>query len=558
MRLLTLLISLLFFGESLIAQDAFSFKAQSIPEVTGLLKGYQPERDSGMVIKYSIVVPTPERQREKTTKPNPDGTFALELDFPIRRTQVWVHIGELYFGHIMADKGLEILVDLDKLHKAKRSNFFNPHVTYAGPDADINTYLGRFTQFEIARRPLSNPMISIMQDREATPDEKWLRLERDVHGHMKEVMDKYIAKYPGPYEDLLWDIWQSERLSFLFLIYRNKPFPDTLANLALNYKPKIFTNESVLNYMNYQGRFHHTLSEQERLMTIVMVKDSKRLLPAQQEQIQEYVFLEQARRSNGDLDTDRLNELRKQILADHDSVLYEHQVDLFRQKVMQAGDPEVRDLMRMVSGEEDVWKRSLYMRQVLQDMENPWLAEIMKTQWEENKDDLRKMEENLASIKVAAKEGPLGEELGTMDNGARMIQAADQSLDDLLASLRKDIGNKPMLIDLWATWCAPCISDMEESKPNIEKLREMGVEVVYLCTTSGSSVDRWKNRVAQMDLPTRHIYLTDAQSDEIMEKFNLRGFPSHLFFDADGQYYPDVVHSIGRAELDVFEEYLDK
>jgi len=558
MRLLSLLTCLLFFGESLIAQDAFSFKAESIPEVTGVLKGYQPDRDSGMVIKYSIVVPTPERQREKTTKPNPDGTFALELDLPIRRTQVWLYIGELYFGHIMADQGLEILVDLDKLHEAERSNFFNPHVTYAGPDADMNTYLGRFTQFEIDRRPMSNPMIGIMQDREATPDEKWLRMERDVHSHMKKVMEEYITQYPGKYQDFLWDMWQSERLSFLFLIYRNKSFPDTLADLALNYKPKIFTNESVLNYLNYHGRYHHSLSDQERLLTIGQIKDSKQLLPEQREQIQEYVMLEQALMSDGDVDMDRRNELRKQILADHDSVLYERQVGLFREKVMQAGDPEVRDLMRMVSGEEDVWKRSLYMRQVLQDMENPWLTEIIKTQWEENKENLRRMEENLASIKVTAKDGPLGEELGTMENGARMIQATDQSLDDLLASLRKDIGNKPMLIDLWATWCAPCISDMEESKPNIEKLSEMGVEVVYLCTTSGSSLERWKNRVAQMDLPTRHIYLTDAQSDEIMEKFNLRGFPSHLFFDSDGQYYPDVVHSIGRAKLDAFEDYLGK
>ncbi len=555
MRSITLFICLLFFGESLIAQDAFSFKAEAIPEITGTLIGYDHALDSAMVIKYAVVTPSPEGQVEKTTRPNPDGSFALTLDYPIRRTQIWMHLGDYYYGQLIADQGLHVQANLDSLKKKDGVAFNSPHVTYDGPDGALTAYMNQYTSYEIARRK-GNPLLSILRDREASATEKWQRLENELFDHKKLVIDSFLQDYPSQYGKLLYNNWQSDRLGWMFPIYRGQDIPEFLQEQVQAHAPELFTNEGILNFVNYQIGGYFGWTDKERFAALADILESAELSSDRKQPIRDLLTMHRQQQAEKTTDQKAYQDLRKQVLDDVDSLLFVAQVNHFRQNLQAVSNSEVRDLMRLMAGGDVVWKRDVYTQLVLPDIENDWLAAIMEQQWSVNKDKLKKIEENLASIKITAKEGPLGEELGTMDNGARLIQAADQSLDDLLASLRKDIGNKPMLIDLWATWCGPCIADMKESRPNIEKLREMGVEVVYICTTEGSSKDNWQSRVAQFDLPTRHIYLTDAQSTEIMKKFNLRGFPSHLFFDADGQYFPDVVHSIGRAELDVFEEYL--
>jgi len=553
MRSITLFICLLFFGESLIAQDTFSFNAKAVPEITGTLIGYDHAIDSGMIIKYAIVTPSPERQVDKTTRPNPDGSFSLMLDYPIRRTQVWMHLGDYYYGQLIADEGLHIQANLDSLRKLDGVAFDSPHVTFRGPDGALTDYMNQYTSYEIARRK-GNPLLSILRDREATATEKWQRLENDLFDHKKLVIDSFLQDYPSQYGELLYNNWQSDRLGWMFPTYRGQDIPDFLQEQVQAHVPEVFTNEGILNFVNYQIGGYFGWTEEERFIALENILDEEGLAPERKQPIRDLLVMH--RQAEKATSQEAYQDLRKQVLDDVDSLLFVAQVNRFRQELQAVNGSEVRDLMRLMAGGDEVWKRNVYTKLVLPDVENKWLARIMEQQWSVNKDKLKKIEENLASIKVVAKEGPLGEELGTMDNGARMIQATDQSIDDLLASLRKDIGNKPMLIDLWATWCGPCIADMKESRPNIDKLRNMGVEVVYLCTTEGSSKDTWKSRVAQFDLPTRHLYLTDAQSTEIMKKFNLRGFPSHLFFDADGQYYPDLVHSIGRADLSAFEEYL--
>jgi thiol-disulfide isomerase/thioredoxin len=556
MRSITLFICLLFFGESLIAQDAFSFNAEAIPEITGTLTGYDHALDSGMIIKYAVVTPSPERQVEKTTRPNPDGTFSLTLDYPIRRTQIWMHLGDYYYGQLIVDRGLRIQANLDSLRKLDGVSFDSKYVSFTGPDGPLTAYMNQFTTYEIARRPGNNPLLSILRDRESPPDEKWQRLENELFDHKKLVIDSFLQEYPSEYGNLLYNNWQSERLGWMFPIYRGQDIPESLQKQVQEHAPELFTNAGILNFVNYQiGRFFGWTDE-ERFSALETIAEEENLSANRRQAIHDLLAMHLQQQEDENTNQEAYKDLRKQVLDDVDSLLYVAQVNRFRKKLRTVSNSEVRDLIRLIAGGDEVWKRHVYTSLLLPDIENDYLADVMERQWKSNKDKLKRIEESLASIKVIAKDGPLGEELGTMDNGTRMIQATDQSLDDLLASLRKDIGNKPMLIDLWATWCGPCIADMRESKPNIEKLREMGVEVVYLCTTEGSSTDAWKSRVAQFDLPTRHIYLTDAQSTEIMKKFNLRGFPSHLFFDADGQYYPDVVHSIGRADTSVFEEYL--
>ena len=162
----------------------------------------------------------------------------------------------------------------------------------------------------------------------------------------------------------------------------------------------------------------------------------------------------------------------------------------------------------------------------------------------------------MAAIQVNAADSPIGKNLGTLDSGAEFYQAEQAKLEELLGALRSAAGDKAVLLDVWATWCGPCIFDMKQSQPNIEKLDKMGVEVVYICVDTGTNRDTWQKKVTELGLSTKHIFLSTDLSEQIMEYFELKGYPSHVFLDKNGKYHPDVVSSIRNIDFEKIQEKL--
>ena len=71
--------------------------------------------------------------------------------------------------------------------------------------------------------------------------------------------------------------------------------------------------------------------------------------------------------------------------------------------------------------------------------------------------------------------------------------------------------NGPLLINLWATWCAPCLKELKELAQNSSILRDERIEVIAL------SVD--------------NIYEDRGiGSEEVIEKVRLSGYEGRLGF----------------------------
>jgi thiol-disulfide isomerase/thioredoxin len=87
---------------------------------------------------------------------------------------------------------------------------------------------------------------------------------------------------------------------------------------------------------------------------------------------------------------------------------------------------------------------------------------------------------------------------------------------------------KWVLVNLWATWCVPCLREM----PELEALSKAHDDVVVL----GLAVDgQSPRRVAQFAEKLHVSYPVVAGDEKLAAQFGARGYPTSILFDPAGK-----------------------
>lgn len=91
--------------------------------------------------------------------------------------------------------------------------------------------------------------------------------------------------------------------------------------------------------------------------------------------------------------------------------------------------------------------------------------------------------------------------------------------------------NKGVFIDLWATWCAPCLEAMKQFKNVKGDFKDKDVVFVYI--TNGSSPKKlWEQNI--QGIGSEHYYLTDEQWEYMMDQMGFEGIPSYVLYNKEG------------------------
>ena len=95
-----------------------------------------------------------------------------------------------------------------------------------------------------------------------------------------------------------------------------------------------------------------------------------------------------------------------------------------------------------------------------------------------------------------------------------------------LASLK----GKVVVLDMWATWCGPCIAEMPEYAEFARKNQPKGVEVVGIVFASGEPQEI-SDFVREHRIPYKQL----LGPDELLDSFGANsGFPTTFVIDAQG------------------------
>lgn len=93
---------------------------------------------------------------------------------------------------------------------------------------------------------------------------------------------------------------------------------------------------------------------------------------------------------------------------------------------------------------------------------------------------------------------------------------------------------KIYLIDFWATWCGPCVSEMEYLHKAYEKYKEKGLELISV-SLDWRYEDLTKFREGKWKLPWFNVFEKYSDESATVKNFELVSIPKPVLIDAEGK-----------------------
>ncbi len=131
---------------------------------------------------------------------------------------------------------------------------------------------------------------------------------------------------------------------------------------------------------------------------------------------------------------------------------------------------------------------------------------------------------------------------------------------DAPAVTPETMAGRPYLLALWASWCGPCVDEMEAMHGGYAELnaaREGGVE--FLSISMDDDVRTVADfRATRWPMPWRHaIATTEEQREALREAFSSRALPFHVLVDAEGTVVSDRIDLHGADVAATVADLLD-
>lgn len=114
----------------------------------------------------------------------------------------------------------------------------------------------------------------------------------------------------------------------------------------------------------------------------------------------------------------------------------------------------------------------------------------------------------------------------------------DNSAIETIADIIAPYKGKPVLIDLWATWCRPCLESFTRVEPLQKYAADNNLQLLYISIDEEPGIERkWKNIALKNNLTGDHVLMNQAVKDEIYSTFGSNGnmfIPCYVFVTPDG------------------------
>ncbi|KQS32995.1 TlpA disulfide reductase family protein [Dyadobacter sp. Leaf189] len=99
----------------------------------------------------------------------------------------------------------------------------------------------------------------------------------------------------------------------------------------------------------------------------------------------------------------------------------------------------------------------------------------------------------------------------------------------------EDFKEKFVFIDLWATWCAPCIAEIPHLKNAQERYKGKKVVFVSLSVDYQKNHDKWKKFVMEKNLTGVQVIADKAWQSQFIKDYAVSSIPRFILIDPEGK-----------------------
>lgn len=440
---------------------------------------------------------TPSGQISESIEIGHNGKFTINGISFKKLNQIWLSIDDLFYGEILISTDLTITIDYSKLSRSKVT-FYGEGIEFGGSDSEATILTNKWISYRRDEKLELESKIQGVSYLNVTEAEKADNLDY-LFDKLKKLEDSFLLGYSDSLKWILRDKNQAEHYNQLFLCINKENINWVNLEEALSFTPKILGNSGWLFY-NYQS---WVLGESYMGSTIFR---------------------------NWDNQEKNLNKISK------------HNADFLILSAM----PDNLE-----------WKEK-YIDKFLPHASQDWVKRHMKEALVLTRNKIEEINKELDQAKNFEKHDKLGKSHKQYKFGADSYVNEEEDILSFISSLQNSFKGEAIIIDLWATWCAPCISDMRNSKPTKKEISNLPLKIIYVCTSQSSNIQNWEKSIAETKVSGTHIYINEKLTSAFMDKFELSGYPSYLFFDSKGEYIKDVIQSISTIDIDSIKGYLNE
>lgn len=118
-----------------------------------------------------------------------------------------------------------------------------------------------------------------------------------------------------------------------------------------------------------------------------------------------------------------------------------------------------------------------------------------------------------------------------------------------------DLKGKYVYIDVWATWCGPCIKEIPFLKEVEEKYHNKNIEFVSISIDNTKDHDKWKKMVADKELGGVQLIADAAWESQFVQDYAVQGIPRFILIDPNSNIVtPDAPRPSDEKLKELFKE----
>ena len=520
--------------------DSVYSNSHTIPIINGKIINISKGEINSLSIVYTLVTPFSGRQVKKITKLDANGSFKLLLDYPFPYQEIFLDIGDNFYTSLTINKGLKINIDWKVIKEAKEFNFNGKGLQFLGPDGALNNYLNNYIIYNTSEQRKHQKSLNDLLIARPRKQGNFLSAYNLIYDSIKIFQEKYIAENPSDFGWILENERMSEYYGKICMMYRGQLMDSTIWKQIQKHKSYLTTNSGT-DFYRYMA--HYIFSHPTKKAGFYYWKDlvgttdlNKNEIDAidslkNQEELEKKGYADKndsiSKIKKGIWSSVLMPKLTKQIVIKETGKSIHWLDSLFA--------PAKADFMKLLlNTSNDLLEQKIIIEKALASMQTKWTKTVFLNEYNLAAEKVVSVNKTLEESAKSSSKSDIAISETQTNFGAKLFVVKNISAVDFLSSLKKRYRDTAIVLDIWATWCGPCLEEMPHSKKLQQETKDQPVVFVYLCTSYGSSEQQWEYKIAEIKQPGQHYFINATLDAELHKLFSWRGYPGYAFINRKG------------------------